>query len=354
MNDSIKQDLVRFRKRFQTALENFTLDRLEHASVRTRDAKKLMRTVAKLALSPGKRMRPYLAYKTSSCFGIPENISDDAGIALELFHDFALVHDDIMDRSDERRGKPTIHKLYESEHHKKRWKGSAEHYGLSSAILAGDLLVTWSDIALDHIACSETAKEKLYAAWGKLKEEVILGQTLDVTISSLPYGVSRKQLMDVLALKSGRYSIGRPMLMGYALADYKISERIVLDATEPLGLAFQIQDDIISTFGNPKKTGKSIDADLKEGKITLLAWEAVRRLPTTQSKIVWERTFGNPKATKKELDELRKIIRSTGSLEYVETLADQLTDRAIERAGKLPMCGDWFKELAEMLRGRRK
>jgi geranylgeranyl pyrophosphate synthase len=144
------------------------------------------------------------------------------------------------------------------------------------------------------------------------------------------------------------------MLLGYALADHVISERSVLNATEPLGLAFQIQDDIISTFGDPKKTGKTIDADLKEGKITLLAWEAVRRMPNTQSKIVWERTFGNPKATKKELDELRKIIKNTGALTYVETLEEQLIDHAIEHAKALPKCGTWFVDLANALRHRTK
>lgn len=354
MSVSIQQDLKQFQKRFQTNLERFTLNRLKDANVRTRDAKKLMRTVAKLVLAPGKRMRPYLAYKTSRCFNVEIKISNTVGVALELFHDFALVHDDIMDRSDERRGKPTIHKLYESEHNRKKWKGSAKHYGISSAILAGDLLVTWSDMALDDVACTDSVRKKIFKAWGRLKEEVILGQTLDVTISALPHGISRKQLLEVLALKSGRYSIGRPMLMGYALADHTISERSVLNATEPLGLAFQIQDDIISTFGDPKKTGKSIDADLKEGKITLLAWEAVRRLPTAQSKIVWEKTFGNPKATKKELDELRKIIKNTGALKYVETLEEQLIDHAIERAKALPKCGSWFADLAKALRHRKK
>lgn len=353
MSTRLRTDLRTFRKRFQVHLERYTLTKLENASVHTRDANKLMRIVTKLILAPGKRMRPYLLHRTARTYNISSKVTIPVGVAIELFHDFALVHDDIMDRSDERRGKHTVHKIYELEHARKDWKGSPEHYGLSNAILAGDLILNWSESSFMNVTLEKPVRSKLNAAWETLKEEVILGQTLDVVMSVLPHGISRKQLMNVLALKSGRYSIGRPMLMGYALANVSVPERVVLNATEPLGLAFQIQDDIISTFGNPRETGKSIDADLREGKMTLLAWETVRRIPTTKAKIIWNRVFGKPNATKHELDELRKLIRDTGALAYVKTLAGQLINQAEKRAHNLPKCAAWFTELANELRDRR-
>lgn len=354
MKSDLYAALTDFRDKFQASLEDFVRTQSEHSPVHTRDARKLTRNVSKLALGPGKRMRPFLAMETARTYGITFKKAEPLGLALELFHDFALVHDDIMDRSEERRGKPTLHKIYEDEHRKKDWKGSSTHYGASSAILGGDLLYTWAERAFDACHADPDVKKKLCSLWSEMKEEVILGQTLDVTVTVLNSRISRKQLLDVLALKSGRYSIGRPILLGYALAEVDVHERTVLDATEPLGLAFQIQDDILGTFGDPKKTGKSTDSDLKEGKLTLLAWEVQRRIVDSEDQKRWDATFGNPKATKKELDALRKIVKQSGALELVETLAQQLIDRAIENAYALPRISDWFIELAKTLEKREK
>ena len=352
MPTDIRDDLRGFQKSFQKPLEQFLSVQTELATVQTIDAKKLMRTISLFVLRPGKRMRPYLAIRTARTYGIHRSKADKLGIALELFHDFALVHDDIMDRSDERRGQKTIHVLFEEEHERKGWKGAKEHYGTSGAILAGDLLHTWADRAVSGCPTDDLIKKKLLCAWSVMQEEVILGQTLDVTAAVLTHGISRKQLLDVLALKSGRYSIGRPILLGYTLAGAHVPERTVLDATEPLGLAFQIQDDLLSTFGNPKITGKSVDSDLKEGKLTILAWETMRRIECDADRKQWNAVFGNPNATKKELDALRKLIMHSGAYTYVQTLSTQLIERSIERAYKLPRISEWFIELARTLEQR--
>jgi geranylgeranyl diphosphate synthase type I len=348
----IKQDLKQFQSTFQKPLEQYLRMQIDQAGVKTIDAKKLMRTVRSFALRPGKRMRPYLAICTARTYGVHRFKADKLGIALELFHDFALIHDDIMDKSDERRGRKTVHVIFGDEHERKGWKGSKEHYGLSNAILAGDLLFTWANRALYGCTTDESIQKKVNLAWSAMQEEVILGQTLDVTAAVLTHGISRKQLLDVLALKSGRYSIGRPILLGYTLAGAHVPERTVLDATEPLGLAFQIQDDLLSTFGNPKKTGKDINSDLREGKLTILAWETMRRIQGGVTYKRWEAAFGNPKATKKDIDFLRKLINESGAYTYVKTLSSQLIERSIERAHKLPRISDWFIELAHTLEER--
>jgi geranylgeranyl diphosphate synthase type I len=341
-----------FQSSFQPALESFIADQLESISVRTIDAKKLARSVADLATRSGKRMRPYLAIRTAMACGVSESQALTLGIALELFHDFALVHDDIMDQSSERRGQKTIHAIFEAEHARKNWKGSAEHYGTSSAILAGDLLYTWAERAFDGIQAPDEIRVRLERAWSYMKEEVILGQTMDVITSVLPRGISRKQLLDIQTLKSGRYSIGRPIHLGYLFGGMDVAERTVLDATEPLGIAFQIQDDILGTFGDSKQTGKDIDSDLREGKLTMLVWEAKRRIESEEDRVIWDRVFGNRNATDAELAILRKIIQDTGALVYVKALAKQLIQHSIEHAYELPKISDWFIELAESLDDR--
>ncbi|MFA5129531.1 MAG: polyprenyl synthetase family protein [Patescibacteria group bacterium] len=347
-----QEDINGFAKRFQVELQTYLNERMSRSPVQTTDAKKLAQNSAQFVLRPGKRMRPYLAAMTARAFKVDEDVCIRLGIALELFHDFALVHDDIMDRSDERRGMPTMHKLYEAEHARKKWRGDAPHYGLSSAILSGDLLYSWADDAISTLHVNETTLRHVIKAFNVMKEEVILGQTLDATIAVLPKGISRKQLLDVLALKSGRYSIGRPILIGYALAGQDVDERTVLDVTEPLGVAFQIQDDILGTFGDPKKTGKSIDSDLREGKETILAWETRRRMEKEDDKKIWDRAFGNKDATQADLDAMRRIMSETGAYVYVKELAKQLMTKSIESAYQLPRISDFFISLAESLEER--
>lgn len=320
--------------------------------ISTVDTRKLVKTVNALVLRPGKRMRPYLAVKTASSCGVPMLRAYKLGVAMELFHDFALIHDDIMDNSSERRGSITVHKKYEEEHLSKGWRGSAERFGISNGILAGDLLLAWSEQALDELNLPPEVRDGVYRAWADMKTEVILGQSIDAVTSVLPRGISRRQLLEMLALKSGRYSIGRPILLGYALAGIEVSDATVMEATEPLGLAFQIQDDILGTFGDSRKTGKSTNSDIKEGKITMLAWEAKKRLEKEEDMATWERVFGNPQATDEDIRMIRELMESTGARIYVSELASQLIKKSIEMAYALPKISKWFIELAEELEDR--
>lgn len=345
-------DRQEFREKFQPILEEYIEERKSTVQTYTIDTKKLVRVVTDLVLRPGKRMRPYLAVRTASSCGVPMLRAYKLGVAMELFHDFALIHDDIMDNSNERRGKITVHKKYQEEHQSKQWKGSAERYGISCGILAGDLLLAWSEQALDELNMPEEVRDSVYQAWGNMKTEVILGQVIDATTSVLPRGISRRQLLEMLALKSGRYSIGRPILMGYALAGIDVSEETVMQATEPLGLAFQIQDDILGTFGDSRKTGKSTDSDIKEGKMTMLAWETKKRLESDSDIATWERVFGNAQATDKDIQAARALMESSGARIYVSELASQLIARSIEMAYALPKIDKWFIELAEELEDR--
>lgn len=345
-------DRQEFRDKFQPILEQYVQKRVQEVPINTVDTRKIIKSISNLVLSPGKRMRPYLAVRTASSCGVPTLRAYKLGVAMELFHDFALIHDDIMDNSSERRGMQTVHTEFQAEHESKQWKGSSEHYGVSCGILAGDLLFAWAEQAIDELNTPTEFRDDLFQAWGTMKTEVILGQAIDATSSVLPKGISRKQLMQMLALKSGRYSIGRPILLGYALAGVEVLEETVMEATEPLGLAFQIQDDILGTFGDPRKTGKSTDSDIKEGKVTMLAWETRRRLETEEELASWERIFGNPDSTDEEIMSIRALMEKSGARIYVSELASQLIKKSVEMSYALPKISKWFIELAEELESR--
>jgi geranylgeranyl diphosphate synthase type I len=347
-----ESSMAHFRKRFDRALADFVRAKMKRSPVKSGASGRVARAAADMSLAPGKRIRPFLAYRTAASYGIPFGRVAPACIALELFHDFALVHDDIMDRSDERRGNITVHKRFEAEHGKNRGKGSSEQYGTSLATLTGDLLLSWAENAMSQMKIPAAPVRGVPDAWSMLKEEVILGQALDVSMASFPERADRRKIMNVMALKSGRYSVGRPILLGYALANKKADEKAVLRAAEPLGIAFQIQDDIISTFGDPEQTGKSANSDLKEGKLTLIAWETARRIKTAADKKRWNAAFGNPDAPPRELDRLRGMMKDTGALAEANALAGRFAEQAIERADDLPRIGKWFAAFARFLKTR--
>jgi len=341
----------RFRKEFQAIIESFVLERVRHSNVKNPVVKRLVKQSAAFALSPGKRIRPFLAYTASTSSGA--NVTDAMmlGIALELFHDFALVHDDIIDQSDLRRGKPSMHAYFERLHIAERWRGDERRFGETFGILSGDLLLTWSDLALKRVA-SDAIHSNIAALWDEMKEEVILGQALDVALGSFRGLPSRQAVMHMLAVKSGRYSIGRPMLLGYALGGEIYDPEKIMSVAEPLGIAFQIQDDLLGVFSDPDATGKSRSADIREGKVTLLAYETIRRLEVSATKKSWDKAYGNPVATERQVAEARRIIDESGAKRYVETLSAQLIELSITRSRGLPDGGAWFRQFALWMQGR--
>lgn len=339
-----------FRKRFNRDFEEFTRYHRQKMPLRDRAVSQLIAQACSMLLTSGKRIRPYLAYASSSSSGAPLDEAIKLGIALELFHGYAIVHDDIIDQSDMRRGVATIHAYFATHHEQKHWLGSAQRFGEAFAILAGDLLMAWSDLALRYVSTGK-AQKNIERTWDDMKEEVILGQALDVSIGANAKRPSRANLMHMVAVKSGRYTIGRPMLLGYALANAAVREETVMRIAEPLGIAFQIQDDALSSFGDAHTIGKPVDADMREGKMTLLAFETMRRLSPAQERI-WEKGFGKPEASTRAINDAKNLMVTSGARTYVETLAEQLIELSMERAADLPDGGSWFLDFASRMRHR--
>ncbi|MFF2485561.1 polyprenyl synthetase family protein [Microbacterium sp. NPDC058062] len=264
-----------------------------------------------------------------------------AAAALEVFHAAALVHDDLIDNSDTRRGRPSAHRALEAGHRGSGWLGDADAFGRSGAILLGDLLVAWSDDLLEE-GLAETSAERAAAAraqYALMRREVTLGQFLDVAeesaFASEPDDRHAERALRVASFKSARYSVQQPLAIGAALAGADAAQAAALAAFgHPLGMAFQLRDDVLGVFGDEAATGKPSGDDLREGKRTVLIAYAREALAPNARRIVDE-LVGDPDLDAAQIASLQQTIIDTGALDRVERLiADYAheADRALSGA----------------------
>lgn len=270
----------------------------------------------------------------------------DAACALELFHAAALIHDDVIDRSDTRRGRPAVHRLFAGSHRQQSLRGDADHFGLAAAILLGDLLQSWAD-ELMQAACDavpdRSAAQRARAHFNRMRSEVAVGQYLDVLEEQYPaFAPHDEQLARstrVLVYKSAKYSVEAPLLIGAALAGADESQEGALAAFGlPVGVAFQLRDDLLGVFGDAEVTGKPSGDDLVEGKRTVLVTLAREAIPGTQRRIV-DDMLGNPLDPEQILI-LQRTIRESGAVEQVEEMISRNISRATDALSGSPVRGD--------------
>ena len=274
--------------------------------------------------------------------GRPLPIADDAiaaAAALEIFHAAALVHDDIIDNSDTRRGHPAAHRAFEAGHRDAGWAGDAGGFGRSAAILLGDLLVAWSDDLLEEGIRSSAYAADAREIYAMMRREVTVGQFLDLAEEAAyltaPDSAQAERALRVASLKSARYSIQHPLLLGGALAGASAAQSDALSGFgHPLGLAFQLRDDVLGVFGDSAVTGKPSGDDLREGKRTLLIAYAREALAPGARRVVDE-LIGDPTLDESQISALQQTIIDSGALarveEHITRYADD-GDRALRGA----------------------
>lgn len=279
----------------------------------------LLSTLHRFVLAGGKRLRPTFCYWGWRSAGGPDGEPIvTAAAALELFHAFALIHDDIMDGSVRRRGEPSVHQFFADRHTRSAWRGDAARYGRNTALLGGDLCAAWADQMFHGCGLTREQVHRGYPVFAGMRTEVIAGQYLDL-VSGVGDG-SVAGALTVIRMKSARYTVTRPLQIGAALAgagDAMLASFVQFG--DPLGDAFQLRDDVLGVFGDPAVTGKPVLDDLREGKRTVMMAYARDRATRPQLARIRE-LFGSPDLDEAGAAELRRIIVDTGAREATEQL----------------------------------
>nr|WP_120492271.1 polyprenyl synthetase family protein [Corynebacterium lactis] len=291
-------------------------------------------------LNGGKRVRPAFAWQgwlgaggAEGTFAAPEDPQRvlRAVSSLELIQACALIHDDIIDDADTRRGAPTIHKTYERLHAENHWRGTASRYGISTAILTGDVALAWADDMLHSSGLSPEAVSRALVPWRAMRTEVLGGQLLDITAEASRDGrVETAQKIN--RYKTAAYTTERPLHIGAAIAGAPES---IISAYRSfgrdIGVAFQLRDDQLGVFGDPEVTGKPAGDDLREGKRTVLvgtALEIFQQSAPDKARFI-EENLGNVTSVE-DIDQLRDLIEQSGAADEVEREIDRLSQRAFE------------------------
>ena len=323
-------DPADFRDRVQQVLDAFLDERAAELAPLGPDAGRLI-AEARTAVSGGKRFRAAFCHWGHRA--IRPSVDDDAALAracasLEVLHASALVHDDFMDASDTRRGRPATHRAFEAEHRAAGWRGDPEQYGAAAAILLGDLLLGWAEDMLRRSGFPAEEVAPGLAIFEQCRNEVIAGQFLDVSVQARGRA-DVDTAMTVLRYKSAKYSIERPIHIGAALAGATPGQLEQLGRFGlPLGEAFQLRDDLLGVFGDPEETGKPAGDDLVEGKRTVLVALALDAAPRAAAERL-DAALGTS-LTATDVDELRGIIDDSGARAQVEAVIGQLSEHAVE------------------------
>jgi geranylgeranyl diphosphate synthase, type I len=319
------------RPRIQRELDEF-LDRQRRALADVGPELAPFADAAAELLRGGKRLRPafcYWGWRGAGGADSPGIVR--AGAALELFQAAALVHDDLIDDSDTRRGMPAAHRRFAAIHRAAGWDGTADDFGAAAAILLGDLLLGWSDELLATSGLDHRHLARARPVFDQMRTEVGAGQYLDVlaqAMRSAPPDERASRAARVVRFKAARYSVERPLVLGGAAAgaDAELTECYSAYGIA-LGEAFQLRDDVLGVFGDPDRTGKPAGDDLREGKQTLLIAYAAQNANPVQSAEL-DRLVGSPDLSAADLDSIREILVETAALDQVETQVGTLVDQA--------------------------
>lgn len=280
-------------------------------------------------LGGGKRLRPAFAYwGFRGAGGVDGDQVLTALAALEFVQASALIHDDLMDRSDTRRGEPAVHRRFAARHRQSGWGGDPDGFGDAAALLLGDLCLVWSDELLHSSGLDLRALARARPVFDEMRTEVTVGQYLDV-LTQATGDTSVERASKVARYKSAKYTVERPLLLGAALADATADVRTAYSAYGlPLGEAFQLRDDVLGVFGDPALTGKPAGDDLREGKRTFLVAAAGETTDDAGRELLRSR-LGDPELDEHGVARLRELITASGALARTEQRIVTLTDAAL-------------------------
>lgn len=301
-----------------------------------------LQSLQAFVLDGGKRLRP--AFCHWGFVGAGGDETDpriaDAGAAFELLQAFALVHDDVMDGSATRRGRPAVHMEYADHHDASGWRGEARRFGEGVAVLIGDLAHVYADRFMID------APEDAVMIWNELRVELNVGQYLDV-VGTARADTDLTRARRIARYKSGKYTIERPLHVGAAIAGRYGALHDPLSAYgDPLGEAFQLRDDLLGAFGDEAQTGKPVGDDLREGKPTPLLAIASDR--ATGDELTLLSLVGSAELSPDDITSVQAVLVGTGAVAEIEATIDRLSRTAIAAIESAPITADAVAALVEL------
>ena len=337
---SAADEQAAYRQALSADLEQFLGSQREVLEEVSAESVPLLGAVHSLAKG-GKRLRALLNYWGWRGAGgeVLGEAAVRSGLALELFQSAALIHDDIIDRSDTRRGAPSVHRHFSNRHAEAEWFLDGSHFGSSAAILAGDLCLALSEEAFTSVGERAAYNTRARAVFNRMRTEVMAGQYLDILEEVVGPGHEPDRAVvrarNILRFKSAKYSIEHPLAIGGALAG--ASEELLAAYSAfslPLGEAFQLRDDVLGVFGDPEITGKPAGDDLREGKRTVLIAYALSSGSAAVRKEITEQ-LGRPDLDEDAVASLRSAIQESGALATTEALIAEHTGQAFSTLAAL-------------------
>lgn len=338
---NIKEELKLFQNKVNPELKLFFDKNIKDSKKNNFITTEALRQVKKITLSGGKRLRPALMYWSYlGVGGQNEKEIIKTSISIELIHIFLLIHDDIIDNDSKRHGVETVHSKY-----RKigkiiaRGKRDSVHFGNSIGIVVGDIMGALGNQVLFESQFNAELVVKALSQLQNIVARVAVGEAQDVFIEHKRFA-SEKEVLDMYKNKTAKYTVEGPLHLGAILggANEELLNKISQFAV-PVGVAFQIQDDILGIFGDEKKIGKPVGSDIREGKQTILVVWASKNADRKQKDIL-NKLLGKKDISKDEVEEFRKVIRETGSLDYANDLAQKLIKEGKEALKNIGFKGE--------------
>lgn len=351
----IQKTLADFKKKIDPEIEKYLDKAIKEAREKDHFVAGSLKYVKKMALVGGKRLRPALMYYGYLAVkGKEKDKIIRTAVSIELIHIFLLIHDDIIDKDNKRHGIDTIHFRYKKLGEKLFPKEDSEHFGNSMGIIVGDMV---SALGNQIIFNSEFSPELIMKALSKLQSVVsmtVIGEAQDVYIGYRGRA-SEREILEMYKNKTAKYTIESPLHLGAILggADDRILENLSR-LSIPIGIAFQIQDDILGVFGSEKKIGKSVGSDIQEGKQTILVSKAMENSNYGQKRAL-NNLLGKSNLTIQDIEKFREIIQKTGSLDYAQNTAQEFISqgkREIKRAKINKEAKDFLLGIADYMMER--
>mgnify|MGYP001823484752 CR=1 FL=1 len=346
-SDEFLRNLNAVKGEVEGHLEAFLRDKTAEATRISPGAEELIRILSEFTLRGGKRFRAGLVYYGHRCFSDRDTQAVwNAASFLELVESLLLIHDEVLDEDDTRRGGWTVHRHYSDLHRARYKRRDPKHFGESMAILCGDLALALANEILGRMILDGPARGAILDRMHRMVSHVIYGESMDV-LSEVEAEVSEQDILGIGMLKTASYTVEGPLHLGALLggAGSEDLERLSRYAI-PLGNAFQVRDDILGLFGDAARLGKPVGSDIREGKKTLLILKVLEKADPDQRAFV-ERTLGNKDVAEEDIEAVRRLVVETGALDACEEMARKLVEDSRRALAACP----WREEGVAFLEG---